>query len=130
MSRQARSPGDTSPRSRSGATLLEVIVALAILAIGGLAIMTHIGNSLATVERTSERERAMRDASRFMESVSLWPTEDLNARLGVRTQGSWRLHITRVSPSLYDVQLLDSTGTHILLSTSLWRPIDHKMISS
>ena len=57
-----------------------------------------------------------------MEAVALWTRSDLDLRLGARAQGPWRLSITRLSPSLYEIALLDSLGERKLLGSALFRP--------
>lgn len=110
------------PRAEAGSTLLEVIVALAILSTAGTAALVLTSQVSHTVERTRAVEREMREASAFLEVVALWPRHDLDLRLGERRQGRWRLWIDRSAPTLYVVVLRDSTG-HELLRTSLHRPM-------
>ena len=109
-------------RARAGAVLLEVIVALTILAVAGVAAVAATGESVRAAGRLRETERELREASAFLEAVALWPREDLDRRLGDRAQGRWRLRIDRPSPTVYEVRLADSTGAFVLLETALYRP--------
>lgn len=108
--------------SRRGAALLEVMIALAILAIAGLSLVAAVNENLSSIVRVRERDHALARANAFMSTVSLWPSEDLDRRLGWRTQGEWRLRIDRPVPVLYEITLADSTGRHTLLKTILYRP--------
>ena len=110
----------THPR---GAALLEVLVALAILAIAGVTLLSALGESVQALERSLARDREISSASAFLNVVALWPREDLDRRLGWREQGRWRLRIDRPEPELYAVTLADSTGMRMLLTTVLYRPV-------
>lgn len=106
---------------RRGATLLEVIVALAILgAIAGSA-MALAADASRVLHSVRTRDADIRAASAFLEKVALWPRDDLDRRLGERQQGRWRLELRRDSPTLYSVELRDSGGGS-LLQTVLFRP--------
>ncbi len=111
---------------RRGATLLEAIVALTLLAmtgLSGLALVRSAANLTVEAERS---ESVVADASNFLNSVSLWTREELDQRLGEREQGIWRLEIDRTTPELYIVILRDSLGARTVLRTALFRaaPVD------
>ena len=105
----------------AGAVLLEVLVALTILSVGGTAAVLATAESARAVAHARERDRELRAAGAFMEVVALWPREDLDRRLGDRRQGPWVLRVDRPDRRLYVVELRDSAGT-ALLRTSLFRP--------
>jgi type II secretory pathway pseudopilin PulG len=107
-------------RNESGAVLLEVIVALAILAIAGTSALLMASESARAVIHVREQGEALQAASAFMDAVALWPRADLDRRLGVRRQGDWRLRIDRPERRLYVVTLSDSDGVE-LIKTSLFR---------
>ena len=111
-----------SERQRSGAALLEVMVALTILATAGLAAVTVTREALLAVQHAREADRELARASAFLEVVALWPREDLDQRLGDRPQGPWRLRIDRPLSDLYEVVLSDSARRREILRTSLYRP--------
>jgi len=111
-------------RARRGAILLEAIVAVTILAIAGLAGVAFVSDASASVQRARTRDRAVRDASAFMDAVSLWPRADLDRHLGSRPQGVWRLTVNRPTPTLYVLLIADSTGTDELLRTTVFRRLD------
>lgn len=106
----------------AGAVLLEVVVALALLSIAGIAAVAMAAESMGAVGRAREAETRLREASHFMEAVALWPREDLDRRLGARRQGPFVLTLQRPSPELYTAALADSATGRVLLSTSLFRP--------
>lgn len=106
---------------RRGMTLLEVLVALAILGTAGLATVTLATESWRAVRAAREADRSFREASAFFDAVALWPREDLDRHLGDRAQGPWRMRVDRPLPTLYVVTLADSSGRDTLLVTSLYR---------
>lgn len=106
---------------RSGAVLLEAIIALFVLSVAGLAAATLARESLAAVEHAHEADQRITAASDFLEAVALWTRQDLDRRLGDHPQGPWRLIIDRPEDELYTVLLADSMH-HALLTTALFRP--------
>jgi type II secretory pathway component PulJ len=106
---------------RQGAVLLEVIVALAVLAMVGSSAAWMCSEALRAVSHAHAAEAGMRAAERLMVAVSLWPTEDLDRHLGSTRQGPWRLLVLRPRPNLYEVTLTDTVAGGVLLSTALWR---------
>lgn len=107
-----------------GAVLLEVMVALAVLAMIGSAAAWQASEAIATVQRTHQREREVRAANRLLTAVSLWPRDDLDRHLGSTKQGVWRLRIDRPAPTVYAITLADSATGTVLLATALFREAD------
>lgn len=108
--------------SRRGAALLEVLAALTVLAVAGVSAVGAVAQATHSASQAIAAERRTREASRFLEAVSLWTREELDQRLGERPQGPWRLHIGRTTPTLYAVTLADSAAPmRPLLRTSLYR---------
>jgi hypothetical protein len=107
---------------RSGAVLLEAIIAVVILAIAGTAAVTLVSQSTDAVRRARIVDAEMRQANAFFQAVALWTRDDLDRRLGERPQGDWKLLIQRPTPTLYEVVLTDSAVTRELLRTTLYRP--------
>lgn len=111
---------------RRGATLLEAIVALTLLAMTGLTGLALVRSAVSLTGEAERSESVVADASNFLNSVSLWTREELDQRLGEREQGIWRLEIARTTPELYLVILRDSLGARTVLRTALFRaePVD------
>ncbi len=108
--------------SRPGAALLEVIVALTILATSGATVVTLMAQSSHAVRRARETETELRRASALFDAVALWTRDDLDRHLGSRRQGPWMMHVDRTAQTLYSVALTDSLGARDLLNTTLFRP--------
>ena len=105
----------------AGAVWLEVIVALAILAVAGTAARLMAQESARAAARARDRDDEVRRASAVLDAVALWTRDDLDRRLGERPEGPWFLRVDRPTRRLYVVALRDSAGTE-LLHTALFRP--------
>lgn len=108
--------------ARAGVALLEVLVALVILGSAGLAMISLALHAGQAVRRAEVSEAEMRRASDFLMHVSLWERIDLDRHLGDHRQGEWRLEVTRPTEALYHLALRDSTGAHLVLAATLYRP--------
>jgi len=108
-------------RHRGGAVLLEVVVALTILATAGVTMIALASQSMDALRRAHAAEDETASANAFMQAVSLWLRADLDRHLGDRPQGHWRLLVERPLSTLYTVTLTDSTGSRTLLTTALYR---------
>jgi type II secretory pathway pseudopilin PulG len=106
---------------RSGAILLETIVALTILTLVGITAVVVVSQSVDAARGASIADAEMQEASAFMDAVSLWSRADLDRRLGSRVQGSWLLTIHRPTETLYLLVLTDSTGSNEILRTAIYR---------
>lgn len=104
---------------RKGAVLLEVLIAVTVLATAGLALARHVAEAMRALEHASAQERELRAADRLVSAVSLWSRGELDARLGTRSQGDFRLEIQRADRNLYVVTLRDSTDERQLLRTMI-----------
>jgi hypothetical protein len=87
--------------ARSGATLLEVLVALVLVATMAASVAELASTNANLVARARDADVEMRRASAFLDVVALWPREDLDRHFGDHEQGQWRLRVQRVAPELY-----------------------------
>ncbi len=73
MLHNRRQPTADSPvHRRSGAVLLEAMIALVILASAGIVVVSLVAESARAVERVHESESEMRAANAFFNAVALW----------------------------------------------------------
>ena len=105
-----------------GAVLLEVVVALAIVAVVGTTAVISLTQALSTLGHVQMREADLEEADAYLEIMSLWPRTDLDRRLGAHPHGPWIIVVRRSIPTLYHVALIDSLSGSELLATSLYRP--------
>jgi hypothetical protein len=109
-------------RSERGVVLLEVIVALAILATTGLAMMALVQEAMATQQRVRDRERELAAADRILVAYSMLSRTDLDIRLGRRDVGEFTVTVQRPEPELYRAAVAPvSAPDHALLVTVLYR---------
>ena len=109
-------------RPRRGSVLLEPLVAIVVVLVAGLAALTAVSGLRHTASAYLLRKQEMGAASAFLDAISLWPTAELDRRLGERTQGPFLLSIARSSETVYVVQLADRIWHRRLLWTALYRP--------
>jgi type II secretory pathway pseudopilin PulG len=109
-------------RRRHGTVLLEVMIATALVGLAAAVIVASIISGEESAERARRADDASREASGFLEVVTLWPREELDQRLGRRRQGEWDLYIDRITPGLYAIEL-DAAAGRPLLRTTVYRPV-------
>jgi type II secretory pathway pseudopilin PulG len=108
-------------RAKSGMMLLEVILAIAILAVAGSAMLGGLLQSFHAVHQAGEAESEVIEAAAFLDAVTLWSRSELDQRLGERRQGRWWLTISRPAVTLYVIGVADSAHRPIL-QTAIYRP--------
>jgi len=96
--------------SRRGFALLEVLVALAILGIAGLALVEVASQSLVTLDRAREVEQRVADEDRLLSAYTLLSGRDLGARVGWRRVGRYDVRVDRLDFSLFKVSIGPADG--------------------
>ncbi len=110
----------TSRHCRAGLTLLELLVALTLLALTGLSTMELVRTAARFSGAAATAESELHSASQLLDAMHLWSRTELDQRLGEREQGPFRVEITRPTPDLYLVVVRDSAGTSELLRTGIF----------
>ena len=105
-----------------GMALLEVIVAITILAVAALSTVAWVSQAAATVVRAGKAAAEVDSASDYLDRIALWTRADLDRHLGARRQGAWTVTVERPTSELYMVTMRDSTNAHTILRTTLYRP--------
>lgn len=106
-----------------GMALLEVLIALAILTISGLASVSLVDASLRHQLQVVEREQAIDTASRVLTALSLLRGKDLSQRLGTSALGEFEVTISRPETGLYRIALAHTQSRQQeLLVTIVYRP--------
>lgn len=108
-------------RSSAGFSLIEVVVALAILGIAGLALVEATAQGLRTAGASYQRERLIADEDRLLSAYSALTRTELEARIGWHVVGRYGLTIERRGLSLFDVTV-GPQGAPPDLATVLYRP--------
>lgn len=105
-----------------GTTLLEVVAALAILALAGTSFIELAVQRLQLVHALNEREARIREAGNVLARTTAWSAEELRARIGITTMDGHRVEIGLIGPSLYRIAVLDGARPSALLRTSRYAP--------
>lgn len=95
-------------RSERGVALLEVLVALVILATAGSSLVILVADGLRVVDHAREREATYRSASSLLTRLSLRDRKGLDIRLGRRVDGGFLTEVQRPRPGLYRLAVSDT----------------------
>ena len=112
------------PRAFRGTTLLEVVAALAILALVGTSFVELATQQLRVARTLHERESQMREAANVLARTAVWSPADLRARVGVTTAAGLRVEIALIARSMYSIAVLDGATQSVLLRTSRYASED------
>ena len=108
-------------RTRRGSALIEVLVALVLLAIGGVAMVTLLGQTSRTMRATRDAERATRAASQVLDRFAAMDRVNLIASIGRHDVAGLRADVVESSLDLFDVAVAASDTSAVLLRTVLYR---------
>lgn len=92
-------------RAERGFAVLEVVAALAILALSGVALVELASGGTRALTAAGERERELADQDRLLTAYALLDRNDLDLRLGGRDVGDYRVVVERPEPALYRVAI-------------------------
>jgi prepilin-type N-terminal cleavage/methylation domain-containing protein len=106
---------------RRGLTLLEVLVALAILGFGAAGWAALLSQGAHAVQIVRSRETEIQRAAQELSRVSLWSREQVAGHVGRNASNGLILVIGEAAPSLYDVAVADTVRGRVLLHTSFYR---------
>lgn len=106
--------------SRTGAVLLEAMVAMAILGLTGIAWMVLLVQSLHSVDQARHREAALRVAAAALNATSVWSPADLAAHVGTSRFHGVDLEVGELTPTLFSLTALDTLTGTALLRTSVY----------
>ena len=107
---------------RRGSALVEVLVALGVLAVGGAALVTLLGQTGRTMRTTHETERRTAQASAVLRRFEAMDRAALVQVIGQRDVTGLRAQISEASPDLFEVAVAESDTSPLLLRTTLYRP--------
>ena len=107
---------------RRGSALIEVLVALVLLAVGGVALVTLLGQTGRTMRTTRDTERRTDEASAVLRHFEAMDRAALVASIGRRDVAGLGAQIAEPTPDLFDVTVAESDTSPALLRTILYRP--------
>ena len=103
--------------------LLEVLVALLIVSIAGVAVVGLLATTVQAANRVTREEERIMSAHRVLLQYTLMSEAELAQRIGARQVGGARIAVTRPRPAVYRIAVEDTTaGFPELLVTLLYRP--------
>jgi len=105
-----------------GVALLEVLAAVMILGVAGLALVELVGGGTHAVAVARERERKLADEERLLAAWTLLRREELDQRIGERTVGPYVVGVQRPERGLYRIALQrkEASGLEDVV-TVVWR---------
>lgn len=86
-----------------GAVLLEVVAALAVLSLAGLALLELVAGYARAMATSVARERELWDEERLLTAYALLQASDLDLRLGSRMTGPYVVTVQRPESNLYRI---------------------------
>lgn len=105
-------------RAARGAALLEVLVALTLLLVGGMSVVSVLRAAVQSEAALAAREARLREADRVLAALTLLRKVDLDRRLGRHSAEGFVADVRRPEPGLYRIALLqgDSATTELLVT--------------
>jgi len=105
-----------------GAALLDVLLALVLLAVSGTALISLLGQTTHSLQHTQTTEHLLHAASSELAALSLLSHDELTTHAGRTSRHGWTIHITPRGTSLFDIDIATSDSTTALIHTTLYRP--------
>ena len=109
-------------RPRRGSSFIEVILSLVLLAIGGTALITLLGQTSRSIESLRAAERETRAAGRELSALAVLDRAQLASRVGRTRAHGWSLRVEQTTANLFDVSIAATDTGAVLLRTTLYRP--------
>jgi type II secretory pathway component PulJ len=92
-------------RNERGVALLEVLVALVILATAGIALIELVGAGMRAERDARAREATIATEERLLAALTLLRRHELDQRIGRRVVGEFVVDVQRPEPALYRIAL-------------------------
>lgn len=96
-----------------GAALLEVIVALAILASAGVSTVALLGGATRAVQDARERERVLAAEERVLTAMTLLRRHELDQRIGRHEIGEFVVSVQQPERTLYRIAIAQAGSAHL-----------------
>jgi len=109
-------------RTPCGSALIEVLVALVLLAVSGVAMVTLLGQTGHSMRASRDAELETGAASRILDGFAAMDRTGLLTSLGRHDSGGFRAEVVEESPDLFRVAVAASDTSVVLLQTVFYRP--------
>jgi type II secretory pathway component PulJ len=93
-------------RNERGVVLLEVLVAVVILATAGIGLVELVGSGLRAEHDARRRETTLATEERLLSALTLLNRTELGQRIGRRQIGEFIVDVQRPEQTLYRIALL------------------------
>lgn len=111
-------------RRERGVALLEVLVAVLILGVAGLALVELIAGGTRAVAGARDRERELADEERLLAAWTLLRREELDQRIGERAVGPYVMRVQRPERGLYRIAVQRKEAPEVEeVVTVVWRGV-------
>jgi len=100
-------------RSERGVVLLEVLVAVVILATGGIGLLELVGSGLRAERDARLRETTLGTEERLLSALTLLNRKELDRRIGRRQIGEFIVDVQRPETTLYRIALLQEQSPRV-----------------
>lgn len=100
-------------RNSRGVALLEVLVALVILATAAIGLIELVGAGIRAERDAREREATLATEERLLAALTLLRRHELDQRIGRRLIGGFVVDIQRPERTLYRIALLQERSPHV-----------------
>lgn len=100
-------------RPDHGLALLEVLVAMAVLSLSGLALVQLVSAGLRAESEARGRERTLAAEDRVLGALTLLKRDELDRRLGRHLLGEFVVDVERPEHTLYRIALAQSRSPQV-----------------
>lgn len=108
--------------AEGGTTLLEAMVAMAILAGAGTSLVAALDAGIRSEHRARLRETSLLSADRALSALTLLTRTELDRRLGRHPLGELIIEVQRPEPTLYRIAVAEARAPEVeMLVTVVYR---------
>lgn len=100
-------------RNNRGVVLLEVLVALVVLATAGIALVEMVGAGLRAERDAREREKVLGQEERLLSAYTLLNRSELDQRIGRQPVGEFVVDVQRPERTLYRIAVIQAQSFQV-----------------
>jgi hypothetical protein len=100
-------------RNERGVVLLEVLVAVVVLATAGIGLVELVGSGLQSERVARLRERTLASEERLLSALTLLNGNELDQRIGRRRIGEFVVDVQRPERTLYRIALSQAQSPQV-----------------
>jgi type II secretory pathway pseudopilin PulG len=100
-------------RNKRGVALLEVLIAVVVLATAGIALVELVGAGLRGEREAQQREQTLAAEERVLAAMTLLNRTELDQRIGRRQIGEFIVDVQRPERTLFRIAVLQQQSAHV-----------------